>query len=372
MRRSVNVELELEAGEYDVMVRVDANRYEGLLPVEEVIRNNVKRKREKLTRIGLAYDLAHGKGKVVETEEEKQAREAYDKKVKDKERREVKKKILESREEAHYLKTKKLLRDRKKRAKRKEKHKAKREAKEAKRAAKMNGHINGHSETDQANSITNEQEKASGDILKPVTTQPDAEDEKSAPIIPVIHPEGSSGEQKEKQSEQETEASLENKAKAKLEAQHSTVCESPSEDDESDYDSSLDSLSELSDRELDIQIESYRSQTRQPVIPIIAPTVVEERAPIDDFEKDPWNAVAVVGLRVYYKTTEGNTEEGIVKLKVVRPSPYSDNEEDDSEEAEMKEKHKGLDVDDSAKDATLEGGVKDRRKSIMGDQLKRS
>ena len=59
------------------------------------------------------------------------------------------------------------------------------------------------------------------------------------------------------------------------------------------------------------------------------PARVEEDSP-DEFESDPWNAVATVGLRVYYKVPAGagenqNQDDGeadIVKLRVVRPNPY--------------------------------------------------
>ena len=81
MKRSVNVEVKLEAGDYTVMVKVDAARDDKNLPVEEVIRANAKTRRDKLLRIGLAYDLAHSKGRYVETPEEEKARVAHEKRV---------------------------------------------------------------------------------------------------------------------------------------------------------------------------------------------------------------------------------------------------------------------------------------------------
>jgi hypothetical protein len=57
MTRSVNVELELEAGDYEVRVKINATRDQDILPIEKVIKNNAKSRREKLLRIGLAYDL---------------------------------------------------------------------------------------------------------------------------------------------------------------------------------------------------------------------------------------------------------------------------------------------------------------------------
>ncbi len=93
---------------------------------------------------------------------------------------------------------------------------------------------------------------------------------------------------------------------------------------------------------------------------------------MDEFERDPWNAVAVVGLRIYYRVDgevgEEGAEEG-VKLRVVRPNRWevgddeessSSGEEEDGEgkgdgEGEGEVEGRGdettvLDVDDSAKD----------------------
>jgi len=107
MTRSCNVELELQAGEYTVLVKLDATRVDGLLPPEEVVRLNVKKRREKLLRIGLAYDIAHSKARIVETEEEKAAREAYEKRKREKLRKKLRKELNERRKEDYYLSWKK-------------------------------------------------------------------------------------------------------------------------------------------------------------------------------------------------------------------------------------------------------------------------
>ncbi|KAL2148713.1 hypothetical protein VTH82DRAFT_1860 [Thermothelomyces myriococcoides] len=142
MNRSCSVELDLEAGEYTVLVRIDAERFEGILPAEDVVRLNAKNRREKLLRIGLAYDLAHSKAKVVETAEEKAAREAYIKWKQEKRRAEIRKHVNKSRQKHTYYERKQWAQKRKDAAwarkverKRNEKRKAKREAKEAKRKA---------------------------------------------------------------------------------------------------------------------------------------------------------------------------------------------------------------------------------------------
>ncbi|CAK7234902.1 hypothetical protein SCUCBS95973_009090, partial [Sporothrix curviconia] len=76
MSRSVSVELELDAGRCLVLVKIDAQRDDNLLPAEDVIRDNVRFRREKLIRVGLAYDLAHSNGRIVETQAEKRGQRA--------------------------------------------------------------------------------------------------------------------------------------------------------------------------------------------------------------------------------------------------------------------------------------------------------
>ncbi|GAW25838.1 putative calpain family cysteine protease [Rosellinia necatrix] len=53
--RSVNVELELEAGEYTVLMKVNATRNLDLLPIEEVIRKYALDRRDKLVAVGMSY-----------------------------------------------------------------------------------------------------------------------------------------------------------------------------------------------------------------------------------------------------------------------------------------------------------------------------
>lgn len=131
MRRSVNVELTLDAGEYLVLVKIDARRYDNILPPEEVMRKNAKARREKLLRIGLAYDLAHGKAKIVETTEEKAAREAYEKRKKEKYRERCRKSYMKEKERQRYFQMKNVAAQRRKVQREKERKKAKAEKREA-------------------------------------------------------------------------------------------------------------------------------------------------------------------------------------------------------------------------------------------------
>ena len=125
----------------------------------------------------------------------------------------------------------------------------------------------------------------------------------------------------------------------------------------------------MSDRELDYRVEdSLRHVPRHRGPPVASnhPPYYHHREE-DRFERDPWNAVAVVGLRVYYKVAEEDKDKEIVTLRVVRPNPYEldEDEEEGQKKAEGEgEKQEGeegtdeakvLDLDDSAKDATIIG-----------------
>jgi hypothetical protein len=95
MRRSVTADLELEAGEYHVLMKVEATRDTDAPAVEDVLRNNVKERRDKLLRIGFAYDLAHAKGEIKETDEEKKGRKKAEDEKLAKEKKEVRFSLLD-------------------------------------------------------------------------------------------------------------------------------------------------------------------------------------------------------------------------------------------------------------------------------------
>ncbi|WQF89089.1 Putative peptidase C2, calpain, catalytic domain, papain-like cysteine peptidase superfamily [Colletotrichum destructivum] len=425
MNRSVNVELDLEAGSYEVLVKLDAVRNDQFLPIEQVIRNNAKGRREKLIRMGLAYDLAHSKGKVSESPKEKAVREAHEKKQREKKRAEIKRKILEKREQDHYLKTKAVKKRQKEDAKRKARQRARMEKLKASKGPcplppkqpDIHATTSGVSELSKptsgrrtrirevdcadlefATSVLRVEEKAQSH------GKPDGHAEVTVPREPHVLPRAQDGakppnskqagilalyseemstelpnptldtrqskvdarqvasvkSEDHEATPQASEAAI-SEATAPSEASEHLLCES----DDDDF-ASVSSLSELSERELELHIDAVEAQERVPVgrmppQPAAAASVDDQ----DEFERDPWNAVAVVGLRIYYKTSEDYQDEIIVKLRVVRPSPYDEAEEGPPEASDPGDnKSKGLDVDDSAKDATLEGEIQQRKKSI--------
>lgn len=137
MDRSVSVDLDLEPGTYSVLMRVTADRIYYRDRPEQVIRDTCRDRRNKLIQIGLAYDLAHAKGQIKETDAEKIAREE----------REAKKKAADHKKRraelrAQWLKDweieKKRVARQKRHERKKEAHDRKVEARKAARASAIN------------------------------------------------------------------------------------------------------------------------------------------------------------------------------------------------------------------------------------------
>ncbi|KAL5117351.1 hypothetical protein ACEQ8H_004796 [Pleosporales sp. CAS-2024a] len=110
MKRSVSTELDLEAGEYTVLMKIKATRVPNPTP-EEVIRATCTKRREKLLATGLSYDLAHAKGQFREQEKEKARRHKVEKLERKKEE------MKSSHEQRKKLRRKAKLREQKKAAK---------------------------------------------------------------------------------------------------------------------------------------------------------------------------------------------------------------------------------------------------------------
>jgi len=65
-QRSVNVELDLEAGTYEVRLKISASRNDKAEKLKDVVEASWLTRRSKLLTIGLSYDLAHAKGQLRE------------------------------------------------------------------------------------------------------------------------------------------------------------------------------------------------------------------------------------------------------------------------------------------------------------------
>ena len=364
MSRSVSTDLELDPGTYSVLMRITARRYQDDDTPEDIIRKNVKLRQNKLIQTGLAYDLAHAKGEIRESETEKQERQE----------RELKTKAAEKKKQ-YALRREEKLKDwqRGKREKAREKrHAKKREEYERKKAEKggvpelAEGPVAGDAtavQTDQptasksvngttvAAGVEAEIEKqAAAGAKEEITGEPAvpaslpdppeadeskpvdgarlatiAEDSKPAngnlandtSVAPTNEDKDSakSTNNSSAQNSQQFEAALKSIPSVTVNGAPAPTSEAPPPsiaapstlapnddyqyDSDASFDSSIDSV-------LDFPTQADDVVAEEEPLPIDAE---EDNA---EFENDPWNAVCVVGLRVFFK-------EGSCSVETVRP-----------------------------------------------------
>lgn len=321
------------------MMKVEAMKHNDCLPVEDVVRNNAKERRDKLLRIGLAYDLAHAKGQISATDEEKKARKKIAAKKRYKEKKEVKDKLMKEKKKRKHNENKETRKTRAAAAKRKAKAKAKEEKKKAEVKEESK---DGREGLKDATASTESKSEVPRTEITSIT-----EPEKAAEATPGEEPEAS-----EPPSAKEADKPKESDSKDKAPTQ-STLAGLPglringvsisapsSLSGISNFDDDDDDLSDLDSNVSDITsgvVEDEIAAAKPAAEQAIPPPPIVAGDDEDEFERDPWNAIAVVGLRVYSK-------ESGVSVKVVRPRMSE--EEDKDEKAEGK-----LDVDDSAADA---------------------
>ncbi|EHK99680.1 putative Calpain-1 catalytic subunit [Glarea lozoyensis 74030] len=327
LNRSVSAELTLEAGEYHVLMKVEAEKYSELSPPEDVLRDNVKGRREKVLRVGLSYDMAHAKGVIFETEEEKKAKQQARQAEKTEVIKRMKKVMFTHKQRDRHRENRQARRRRAAALKRK----AKAESKKARNLPASVG-LDAKPTEESSTSISDETPEPTNEIV---------EDDSST----------SKSEQNPVLTSAEVHDDHNDQAAAQME---STAIAPNAQEDATDSDSDLESISStvstVSTFAAEDMIELNHHRALQ------AKEEADERAmqnpqveeSEDEFEADPWNAVAVVGLRIYAKGCG-------VALKVVRPRSWEN-------------KEGALDIDDSAKDATKgndvevvqeEGGAKE-------------
>ncbi len=371
MNRSVSTDLELDPGTYSVLMKITAKRYKDDPTPEDVIRTNVRSRQNKLIQVGLSYDLAHAKGEIRETEAEKQDRKA----------REEKKKAAEKKKQ-HELKRKQLLADyeyeKRKRA-RDKRQKQKREAYEAKKAAKAMAaeQVNGPIPDDERPQVLNGTTVAAGvegEIERAAAAG--ATEDKTGEPATVPSP-TAEAENKGEKSTYDASANVADVAKEQNQAEEAPSADSTAAQTAQSFEQALKSIPAVtvngepapassvpapqsmaapstlapdddyqydSDGSFNSSIDSVLDFPRKPINDNEDSPADEDLPPVDDgeenkeFEDDPWNAICVVGLRVYSKNKDADC-----CVEVVQP----------------KEEDETLDLDDASKGASgeVEGKV---------------
>ena len=365
MVRSVTTELELEAGQYSVMIKVIASKNSESKTPEQVIKQTCQTRPHKLMSVGLSYDLAHAKGRLKEDELERQER------LRGERRDERKSKAKKAFEVERIVKKKEKLRRLRLEAKEgpkkgEEKELAEATDKETKSSSNVaegeavvdnkdatkDGNASNGVESGKETQITNPEtnQLKDNEILKAVSPEDTSQETQIKPQgdpkngenvdkkAASAEKEGADGQQSVVQSTNPSAAGGGNanttEAGGKTDTPKADNVKVPIEkltldnisDDGLSWSSDIDAPSDSSSE------SDAESESDSPPIP--APESPEAAA--TDFTSSPWNAVCVVGLRIYAKGSQA-------EIKVVRKQ--------DEGASVGKEK---LDVDDQAADATKE------------------
>ncbi|KAI5458137.1 hypothetical protein BGZ63DRAFT_407440 [Mariannaea sp. PMI_226] len=89
-KRSINCELNLEPGVYEVIPSISAERTSDRPTVEKVVKDAADKNPQKLRQVGLQYDLAHAKGGVLDEDEELQKRREKERQKRRKQKKKIK------------------------------------------------------------------------------------------------------------------------------------------------------------------------------------------------------------------------------------------------------------------------------------------
>jgi hypothetical protein len=333
MKRSVSTELDLEPGVYWVLLKITAKRYPESPTVADVITKTCQSRRGKLLSVGLSYDMAHAKGDFAEIEVEKEKEEKQEKR--DKKKDFAKKMHAARAKERKKAKLRGIRRDTKKHekmmrlmAEEAEKRAREEAAQEAARKMEEEMKLTDSASTVGVNGLTESSPKPDAFPIFQTPSFTNGFNNRRRDTLSVQPP-----------SRHATYPSISTPdirvQRASLGAGGKLTLNDIS-DDELSWDSDLDAPSDISDTEMMAPSEgACGSCGRQ--------NGGDEEE--DEFERDPWNAVCVVGLRVYSKGQE-------VQIEVVRGDEYGDEEVDgEGEVASPVVGRKRLDVDDAAKDA---------------------
>lgn len=336
MDRSVSIELPcMEPGKYSVFVSVVGERDTDMSTVEDVVKRECKQRsdHEKLASVGYAYDLAHAKG-VAHLEQVRKLRHQSDQKKASTSRQAERRKMWEKRHKNREISKKQQKKNEEKRDRRRaaraEERKAKEEAEAAVRKVKEEAEAAERKKQDEAAKVERKKTEEAGEADRKNKEQEEPKDkagEDKSVQTDTAKAKDKRDETKDDATESKDDSKEEKKAESeeaktpedkpddkKVEDKPSTSAPAPAPEKENkpNYSSENDSSdSPVSDWEALYDEDDLSKKPRMAPPPAPAPStdkVVEtdEEAGLPD----PWNAVCVVGLRVYSKDED-------LKLRVV-------------------------------------------------------
>jgi hypothetical protein len=385
MKRSVTTELQLEPGDYTVLLKIVATRYPEDPTVEEVVAKTCQFRREKLLRIGLSYDLAHAKGGFRELEAEKKEAETAERREK---RKETAMKMHQARVTQHKkqkLRTLKMNWKKQEKALKKMTDTAEEQARQEKQekqekhdalerrmeifkfeepeglgiAVNGNSHCHGVEAIKLPRRTDTPEEMVASPPIGPPRPRTDTWTNHSAirhAVRPVQSRSVSSGSPFVGATPGSTQSRRDTLSIAPPVAIHSPGFGMPGiqvhkpsvsdggrptlsdiSDDDLSWDSELDDPEDSDVEEDHVALDAYGYPD-----PNSSRNKKKDGEDEDEFGKDPWNAVCVVGLRVYSKDSELriDVEHGNGMLK--------------NGDVYLEDQQRGLDVDDASKDPSRE------------------
>ncbi|KAF3041876.1 hypothetical protein E8E12_003376 [Didymella heteroderae] len=297
--RSISAEVDLEPGLYEVVPKLVAKRDAESPDVHEVVMKVAERNPQKLRQIGLNFDIANAKGVMELSEKDKKRKETMRKEAADKKRKE--KEVAEKEEKADFEAWKK-------------EEKAEYEAwkREKRRLEKRRKPEADDAEFTESKSASPETKCSSISVAEDKVTKPAADSANSSVMEATT--DAKLGAQESKPANAAAEANLFSKA-TEIKVDDAAA---PSDDDEAEHtsDERSDNHSRASSRAVS------RGRRACPYTYHNAPRIYNGDEPqqeaglralsrVDDKPK-PWNAVCVLGLRVYSQDPE-------VSIKLVKP-----------------------------------------------------
>ncbi|KAF2503244.1 cysteine proteinase [Lophium mytilinum] len=302
--RSVSAEVDLEPGRYEVIPKIAASRDLTKLEVQDIVKDFAEKNGQKLRQIGMNYDIANAKGIVELTDEEKAAKE---KKAKDKADKEKAEKDKEAADKAEFEEWKKS--------------KAEKEAKAAKAAKKGDEKAKKVSLKEEAESKKPEAQEVvekddhKGDEEKPEKAESSSDEDSETP---------ESDDDASEESSQEAEASAKSEKKTPAKPAAAEASPKPAASKVSEQQT-IKPPSALPFRggppahsppgsvydgppmsEFGSYAGAYADADAAPPPQPAAPAAATDANP------NPWNAICVVGLKVYARDKD-------VSIKLIKP-----------------------------------------------------
>lgn len=318
MNRSVTVEVPcMEPGDYSVFLSIVAERDTEMPSIEDIVKRECRKREEndKLAQVGYAYDLAHSKG-VAHLEHVANLRKMSDHKKASTSRREERRKMWERRHLNREITKKQSKKNQGKRDRRREAEDARRKAKEEAEAAEKKG----QEEKEEAERKKKEEEKPKDAAVQteaPVrgedkssqtgSGEPDScaqsDISESQPATPQSEKSDAMDEHQEKKDEEDVTPPVSSDSAPKPTLVPDTTQQKPAAAAAPSYSSDCDSSdSPVEDWEL---LYSSDDMSKKPRIAAPAPAATTTTETVEsDGESglpDPWNAICIVGFRIYSK-----------------------------------------------------------------------